>query len=411
MNKRRIAIIDCNNFYVSCERAFEPSVIGKPAVVLSNNDGCVIARSQEAKKLGIKMGAPFFEVRDLIDSNSVEVFSSNYNLYGDISDRIMSTLCGMCGNENVEVYSIDEAFIDMTYIPENRVSEYARNIRSTILKLTGIPVSIGIAPNKTLSKLCNKIAKQEKDSEGIFVFTEDNKHMLDGLDVSDVWGIGRQSAKKLLSLGVRTVGEFKSLHRNLVRKRFTVVGERTHMELNGYYCHELNYRKGARKMVSTSRSFGSPVVELGDMKEAMFSFTKNAVKKLNSRNLSTSKITAFMTTDRFKDDFIYDERKMELELASDNFSKIWDNVHRLGVEMFRKGNEYKRFGLVLSGLVPSDTVQLSLFENPKETEKTDSDKKGFGEESGMKPWELKKNFLTPQYTTNWSHLPKAYCKG
>lgn len=408
---RKIAILDCNNFYVSCERVFDPSLNGKPAVVLSNNDGCVIARSQEAKKLGIKMGVPFFEIRDVVDKNGVEVFSSNYNLYGDISDRIMSTLRSICGQENVEVYSIDEAFIDMSEVPESTLYDYAKNIRQTILKLTGIPVSIGVGPNKTLSKLSNKIAKNESKLEGVYVFQDDSYEYFDCLDVSDVWGIGRKYAKKLASNGVQSVGQFRRLPRTFVRKQMTVLGEKTQMELNGYFCIEFNKKRNNRKMVSTSRSFGFPVVKFEDMKEAMFAFTKNAVQKLNKRKLSTSKVTAFMLTDRFKNDFIYDERKLELELASDNFKCIWDRIEKLGVEMFRKGTEYKRFGVVLSGLVPKNIIQLSLFDQDGDNEAKENLSDEFGNETGTKPWELKKNFLTPQYTTNWNHLPKVYCKG
>jgi DNA polymerase V len=411
MRTRKIAILDCNNFYVSCERVFDPSLNGKPAVVLSNNDGCVIARSQEAKTLGIKMGVPFFEIKDIVDKNGIEVFSSNYNLYGDISDRIMSTLKSICGNENVETYSIDEAFIDMSEIPESSIYEYAKNIRQAIFKLTGIPVSIGIGPNKTLAKLCNKMAKTEISLDGVYVFTNDSYQLLDGFGISDVWGIGRKYAKKLALHGVENVGHFRALPRTFVRKQMTVLGEKTQMELNGHFCCEFNKKRNSRKMVSTSRSFGSPVLDFGDMKEAMFAFTKNAVHKLNKRELSASKVTAFMLTDRFKSDFVYDERKFELEIASDNFSRIWERIEKLGVEMFRKDTEYKRFGVILSGLVPKNTVQLSLFEELENVAPSDKTIDGFGQETGTKPWELKKNFLTPQYTTNWNHLPKVYCKG
>lgn len=409
-SNKRIAIVDCNNFYVSCERVFDPSLNQKPTVVLSNNDGCVIARSQEVKKMGIKMGAPFFEIKDLIKENDIQVFSSNYNLYGDMSDRIMSIIQNICGKDKVEIYSIDEAFIDLSEVSDNNLCEIIQNIKKTILKFTGIPVSIGVGPNKTLAKLSNYISKNDPSYYNTYVHEgtiSDEK--MESIDVGEIWGIGRKWTKKLHGYGVRNIKEFKTLPQKWIRKNLTVLGEKTFMELHGYYCHQFSNSFKQKKIINTSRSFGNPVSKYEHMEEALFYFSRKAVEKLKNNNLLTSSINIYMLTDRFKDDFIYDEKKIKLDLSTDNFDFIWNKINRVGHEMYKKNTDYKKCGITLSGLTSKGFVQLSIFEDEelKKNENFNRLEKKVKDET--KPWQLKKDFISQKYTTSWEELPMAFC--
>lgn len=406
---KKIAIIDCNNFYVSCERAFDPNIKTKPTVVLSNNDGCVIARSQEIKKLGIKMGTPFFEIKDLIEKNNIEVFSSNYNLYGDMSDRVMSIIENICGSENVEIYSIDEAFVDLSHISDESVLDYIKNIRNTILRYTGIPVSIGVAPNKTLAKLCNYISKNDSFYSNTYVFDHTTNEKLGNLDIKEVWGIGRQWGKKLYENDITTINRFKEMPRSWIRKNFTVLGERTYFELHGFYSNVINKHKKDKKIISTSRSFGKLISNYEYVEEALYFFTKNTVNKLKKNNMNASRINVFLLTDRFKDDFYYEEKKIKLDISTNNFDFIWSKINSIGKDLFSNQREYKKCGVCFSGLVPVNFKQLSLFADEKLQESLKVEKLEIETKQEDKPWQLKKEFISPQYTTNWDHIPVAYC--
>ena len=413
-SNKKIAILDCNNFYVSCERIFDPSIKQKPTVVLSNNDGCVIARSQEIKKMGIKMGTPFFEIKELIQEKDIQVYSSNYNLYGDISDRIMSIIQNIVGKENVEIYSIDEAFIDLTGIGSEQLLEVITNIKNTILKLTGIPVSIGVGPNKTLAKLCNYISKNDPSYNNCYLYENhgSTEEKLEELGVNEIWGIGRQWTKKLAKNNIKNIKQFKNLPQKWVKKNFTVLGEKTYLELHGYYCHQFNNNFKERKIINTSRSFGKPISNYKHMEEALFLFSKNAVDKLKKNNLVASKINVFFLTDRFKEDFIYDEKKIKLELSTDNFQFIWSKINQIGLEIYKKDIEYKKCGITLSDLTPKENVQLSLFSDNEEKKLEEEEKINYLNnqiEITSKPWQLKKDFISQKYTTDWDDLPTAYC--
>jgi DNA polymerase V len=287
--EHKIAIIDCNNFYVSCERVFNPESIGRPTVVLSNNDGCVIARSQEAKDLGIKMGEPFFQKKDFMEEHRFCVYSSNYNLYGDMSDRVMSVIKEYA--TAVEVYSIDESFVDFSNIPEHELTHRMFLIKEEVKRKTGIPVSIGVAPNKTLAKLSSYLAKQTVGYNGVCSYWElrNFRNIMYNVDVSEVWGIGRKWTKKLKNYGVDTVGQFMNLPDPIVRKMMNVNGLRAKHELLGLYCHPVQLKSKLKKQLASTRSFGKDVTGFEQISEAMYQYIKNGVKKLNENNIDTSR--------------------------------------------------------------------------------------------------------------------------
>ena len=255
--KRKIGIIDCNNFYVSCERVFNPTSIGRPTVVLSNNDGCVIARSQEAKDLGIKMGEPFFEKRDFMTQHRFCVYSSNYNLYGDMSDRVMSVIKEY--TKEVEVYSIDESFVDFSNIPDDELVDRLHFIKNEVKRKVGIPVSIGVGPNKTLAKLTSHIAKQTPGYDGVCSYWElkNFRNMMYSVEVDEVWGIGRKWSKKLKNIGVESIGQFMNMSDYVIKKMMNINGLKTKHELFEMYCHPIQLKNRMKKNIASTRSFGS----------------------------------------------------------------------------------------------------------------------------------------------------------
>ena len=282
--KDRIALVDCDNFYVSCERVFTPRLKDKPVVVLSNNDGCIVARSQEAKALGIPMGAPFFQYQKLIQNHEVKVYSSNYALYGDMSQRVMETL--KCFSPNVEIYSIDEAFLDLTGFSNQSLTEYGTLIRNTIKKHIGIPVTIGIAPTKVLAKIATRIAKKDKTLKGVFDITTHPKidELLKTIAVEDVWGIGRQYTKLLNSQGILTAKDLKYASPKWIQKHLTIVGLRILKELNGEPCIPLEELPPPKKGIICSRSFGKPIETLEEITEAISEYVSRAAQKLRAQN-------------------------------------------------------------------------------------------------------------------------------
>ena len=267
-----IALIDCNNFYASCERIFNPRLIGKPIVVLSNNDGCIITRSAEAKELGIKMGEPYFKAKKIIDKNNVRVFSSNYSLYGDISQRVMETLARFASD--VEIYSIDEAFLGLNGFENYELSKYCQYIRRTIKKWVGIPVSIGVSTTKTLSKIANNLAKKNKEYDGVCILKSwfDINEALKLTPIEDVWGIGRRLSVFLKKYKINTAYDFTQLDKGWIRKNMGVVGEKTFLELCGVSCIELELIPSDKKSCCVSRSFSKPVEKIDDLEESVSSY-------------------------------------------------------------------------------------------------------------------------------------------
>ena len=291
---KKIALIDCNSFYVSCERLFNPKIRRKPVVVLSNNDGCIISRSNEAKALGIKMGEPYFKAKDIIVKNKVEVFSSNYSLYGDLSRRVMITLKRF--NTEIEVYSIDEAFIDLSNFPDSDVEKVGREIRETVLQWTGIPTSIGIAKTKTLSKIANHIAKKKQSGVTSLIGIDNLDPILEKIEINDVWGVGRQLTKFYHKNGIYNAKQLKKKSNTWIKKNSNVLGSRTAMELRGVPCIDIETTQSKRKSCVVSRSFGQRIEKYQELKEAVANYCLNASEKIRSESLIAKSITVFVRT-------------------------------------------------------------------------------------------------------------------
>lgn len=358
------ALIDCNNFYTSCERVFNPRLVGKPVVVLSNNDGCVIARSNESKRLGITMGAPLFKIQELIERERVEVFSSNYTLYGDMSRRVMETLETF--TPAVETYSIDEAFLNLSGIAhEGTLTDLGHKIRDRVYKWTGIPVSVGIAETKTLAKIANRLAKKSDKAKGVLdlVGSEYRECALSRTPVNDVWGIGRQYAKLLTSRGITTALDLSRADANWARSQMSVVGARTVMELRGVSCLPLEFLPPSKKSVTVSRSFGTDVENLGDMREAVSHFASRAAEKLRANRLVAGVMMVFVSTNRFKDDPQYaNSAYVSMPFASDDTRELVRCAHRGLDRIYVEGYRYKKAGVTLAEILPVESLQHSFFD-------------------------------------------------
>lgn len=394
---KKIGIVDCNNFYCSCERVFNPESIGRPTVVLSNNDGCVIARSQEAKALGIKMGEPFFQKRDFMDEHRVCIYSSNYNLYGDMSDRVMSVI-KRYANE-VEVYSIDECFVDFSNIPDNELEDRLHLIKNEVKRLTGIPVSIGVGPNKTLAKLTSHIAKQESSYYGICSYwtLQNFRSLLYKIEVDEVWGVGRKWRKKLNNLDVYTIGQFVNMNDGLIRKLMNVNGLKTKMELLGEYCYQVKPIPKAKRNIASTRSFGTDVSEFSQVAEAMYTYIKSGVKKLKDNGLATNKATIFISGNYHKGNTYSDSQQITFNSQTTDVELIWSQVYPYLQELYKSDRQYKKCGIIFNELRPHDISQGTLFssevqlvEPPVNTERR---------------WEMRQEYLTQKYTTQWDDIP------
>lgn len=397
---KKIGIVDCNNFYVSCERVFNPVSIGRPTVVLSNNDGCVIARSQEAKDLGIKMGEPFFQKKDFMDEYRFCVYSSNYNLYGDMSDRVM-TIIKKYAND-VEVYSIDECFVDFSNIPGDELTDRLMLIKNEVKRLIGIPVSIGVGPNKTLAKLTSYMAKKTPTYNGVCSYwdLEDFRNQLYTIDVDEVWGIGRKWSKKLNQLGVESIGQFVMMNDSLVRKLMNVNGLKTKMELLGMYCHPVQTQPNLKKNIASTRSFGSDIDSFDQVAEAMYSYIKSGVKKLRDNEISPNRATIFLSGNVHKGEKHYTSKQITFTKQTRDVDEIWSQVYPFLRKMFKVGKKYKKCGIIFNSLMPENLEQGTLFSQslqfvqpPVNTEKK---------------WEMRQDFMSQRYTTLWDEIPKAF---
>ena len=368
-NKKKIALVDCNSFYVSCERLFNPAIIKKPVVVLSNNDGCVISRSTEAKNLGIKMGEPYFKVEKIVKKNDVKIFSSNYSLYGDISRRVMKTLKQL--SAEIEIYSIDEAFLNLSLIKDENLFEYGNKIRKIILKWTGIPTSIGIARTKTLSKVANLIAKKEKS--GVFNLLDSKKinDTLKEIKINDVWGVGKQLTKFYIKNGINTAYHLKNASNNWIKKNTNVFGSRTAMELKGISCIGLETREEKRKNCCVSRSFGKKVTKLEDLSEAITTHCLNAAEKIRSDSQTTKRITVFIRTSPFQKDRNYYANSKDIDLpfrTNDSIELVKQTLIALR-HIYKKGYKYQKAGIIFSGLDDVDIYKKNLFSSINSEEK------------------------------------------
>ncbi|MCX6256818.1 MAG: Y-family DNA polymerase [Bacteroidia bacterium] len=417
--KKLFALADCNNFYVSCERVFNPSLEKHPVIVLSNNDGCVVARSNEAKNLGIKMGTPEFQIRQVIKNNNVAVFSSNYALYGDMSKRVMNILSQFC--PKLEIYSIDEAFLDFSGININNTIKNASEIRSKVLQWSGIPLTLGIAATKTLAKVASKEGK--KNSSGIYQINEDTDlvRLLQAISVEDVWGIGRKISEKLKMNNIHNALQLRNADQKWMRKQFGVAGLRIVKELLGESCLPLEEVLPSRKMITTSRTFATPVTSFEGLREAVSTFTSMAAEKLREQGSATSVLTVFILTNRFnKDKFYYNHRVIELPVATSNSMVLTDHAINALREIYREGYKYKKSGVILNELIPDDQVQSNLFSSnnrPKDglimrTFDNINQTLGAGSirlasEGTGKLWNMKFELKSPCFTTRWSDLPEV----
>ena len=362
---RKIALIDCNSFYVSCERLFNPKIRKKPVVVLSNNDGCIISRSNEAKALGIKMGEPYFKEKDIIVKNNVQVFSSNYSLYGDISRRVMRTLKRF--NSDIEIYSIDEAFLDLSNFPDNEVENIGHEIRNIVLKWTGIPTSIGIAKTKTLSKVANHIAKKKQSGVTSFIGIENIDSILEKVEINDVWGVGKQLTKFYHKSGIYNAKQLKNVSNTWIKKSSNVLSSRTAMELRGIPCIDLEATSSKRKSCVVSRSFGQRVENFQELKEAIASYSLNASEKIRSESLVTKSITVFIRTSPFQSRFGYysNSKTIDFPIATNNSIEIVKAAISSLETIFKNGYRYQKAGVMLSRL--SDSVDgKNLFSSEKD---------------------------------------------
>jgi len=418
---RIYALVDCNNFYVSCERVFNPRLEGRPVVVLSNNDGCVVARSNEAKRLGIRMGQPAFQSRDLFRNHNVAVYSSNYALYGDMSQRIMHTLSQFASDQ--EVYSIDESFLCFPEESPELLISFARHIRRVVRRWTGLPVSVGLARTKTLAKVANCIAKKNPVHEGVFSLADhpDVEGVLSGVDVEDVWGVGPRHASMLRRHGVLNALQLRNAHDIWIRKSMTVMGLRTVMELRGVSCIPLESAPVPRKGIMSSGSFGRPVESLGELKEALAAYVTSAAEKLRGQNSAASVVHVFLLTNRFKEDEpqYNNAATAALPLASSYTPDLIRCAHERLEAIYRPGYRYKKIGVFLAEIVPRDSVQLSLLasEYPHERNRVlmdmvdrinarwGDDAVGYAACGVNRDWRMRRELLSPRYTTQWSEIP------
>jgi len=362
---KKIALIDCNSFYVSCERLFNPKIRNKPVVVLSSNDGCIISRSNEAKTLGIKMGDPYFKAKDIILKNNVHVFSSNYSLYGDLSRRVMRTLKRF--NSEIEIYSIDEAFLDLTNFPDDEVEDVGKEIRSIVLQWTGIPTSIGIAKTKTLSKIANHIAKKTKSGVVSLIGIKDIDPILEKVEINDVWGVGKQLTKFFIQNGIHNAKQLKNISNTWIKKSSNVLSSRTAMELRGISCIALETQNSKRKSCVVSRSFAKKVEKLQELQESITSYCLNAAEKIRSESLIAKSITIFIRTSPFQNQFAYysNSKTIDLPIATDNSIEIVKTALTGLKDIFKNGYRYQKAGIMLSGLSSSQGSK-NLFSSIKD---------------------------------------------
>jgi len=368
-NKNKIALVDCNSFYVSCERLFNPSIAKKPVVVLSSNDGCVISRSTEAKVLGIKMGEPYFKVKKIVKENDVKIFSTNFSLYGDISRRVMKTLKQF--SPKMEVYSIDEAFLNLSSIENEKLLEHAYKIRETILKWTGIPTSIGIATTKTLSKAANHIAKKEKSGVVNLVNSEKINEFLSLIKINDVWGVGKQLTKFYIKNGINTAYDLKNMHNGWIKKNTNVFGSRTAMELKGISCISFETHEEKRKNCCVSRSFGKKVTKLKELSEAITTHCLNAAEKIRSDKQTVKKITVFIRTSPFQKNQNYyaNSKSIDLPIRTNDSIMLVKKALTILESIYAKGYKYQKTGVILSDLKDVDVYSKNLFSTVNDEEK------------------------------------------
>ena len=413
---KSIAIIDVNNFYVSCERVFNPKLENKPVVVLSNNDGCAISRSNEAKSLGIKMGIPFFQIKDMVNSDKLITLSSNYTLYLDMSDRVMTLLSKFSPDQ--EIYSIDESFLDLTSFKSKDLIKYGQQIKTKIKQWTGLPISIGIGSTKTLSKLANHIAKKHPSFKGVCNLNVMDQDTLDTwmshISVNEVWGVGRSLAPKLNQLGIISVLDLKLADPDYIRQQFSIVLEKTVRELNGVMCIELKDVQEPNKEIMVSRSFGRRVNNKQELIEAITSYTSRAAERMRKQDSVASSLYVYIRTSPHDDQKQYANGvNIPLFQPTDD-SMVLTNTALLGLDhIYRDGFNYQKAGVTLCNLISKHKIQGNLFNDTishsrmKVMDSINQRWKGklkLGSEGVTKEWEMRAQFKSRNYTTNWEEL-------
>ncbi|MBL0068973.1 MAG: Y-family DNA polymerase [Chitinophagaceae bacterium] len=425
------AIVDCNNFYCSCERLFKPKLDNKPVIVLSNNDGCIISRSNEAKKLGVEMAGPYFMAKPLIEKYNVAVFSSNYNLYGDLSWRVMETLRMMLGKDKVEVYSVDEAFLDLDIFPENEVQFVAEKIKDTVEQWTGIKVSVGVAPTKVLAKVANRLSKKKTEKyKGVMVLHNEEEIIsaLQQTQIDEVWGVGRQYAEKLkqhfciydaLQLS-RMSEEFGKVHLG------GVVGSRLLRELKGITSKDMEDELINKKMIATTRMFGSPVGDITSIKEAVATYTSRAAEKLRRQHSAAKIISVFVVTKEENHQVSFNRgvthsNYITLPAATSLTNELIKPAVSLVDKLYDPKKLYKKAGVMLSGIVPDNSIQANLFfpetkncerklmemiDNVNFSQRDDVLK--FAASGTERNWKMQQNFISGRHTTRWDELFEVY---
>ena len=412
-----IALIDCNNFYASCERIFNPKLMRRPIVVLSNNDGCIITRSAEAKKLGIKMGEPYFKAKKIIDKNNVKVFSSNYSLYGDISQRVMETLARFA--PDIEIYSIDEAFLGLNGFENYELSTDCSYMRRTIKQWVGIPVSIGVSSTKTLSKIANNLAKKNKEYDGVCILKSwfEINEALKLTPIGDVWGIGRRLSSFLQKYNIKTAYDFIQLDKGWVRKNMGVVGEKTFLELCGVSCIELDLIPSDKKSCCVSRSFSKPIEKIHDLEESVSAYGTRVAEKIREEGLMAESMSVFVLTNYFnrKEKQYSNSIKLQLPFPTNNSIKIVKRALQGIRKIYREGYRYKKAGVILYGLSKSSQVK-GLLDYDRESSdaimntmdringRYGSSVVRLASEGIEKSWRMKREKVSPCYTTNFDDL-------
>ena len=419
-----IALVDCNNFYVSCEKLFNPRLEGRAVVVLSNNDGCVVSRSNEAKLLGIRMAEPWFRLQGLARQHRIVALSSNYTLYADISARVMHTLARLSSGQ--EIYSIDECFLDMRGLSVNQRASHARNLRETIARDIGIPVCIGMATSKTLAKLANHCAKKGLAGQnGICDLNAMANHerlaLYAAYPVEDIWGVGRQLTGQLRALGIRSAEDLRQCHPDWIRQKFSLTLQRTVLELNDIACIDLAHVHTARQQIITSRSFGKPVESIADLREAILLYTTRAAEKLRADGSVAQAIGVHIRSNPFQPEDLQYERSQLVPLAhptSDTLQLGRAALHGLE-QIYRPGIRYKKAGVVLTGLQPMTHDQTDLFDqaSPRTSQRmqvVDEINRKMGRDTIMlagsgisRQWNMQRGRVSPDYTTSWNDLPCA----
>lgn len=421
------AIVDCNNFYCSCERLFLPHLDKRPVVVLSNNDGCIISRSDEAKKLGVEMAGPYFKAKPLIQKHGVATFSSNYNLYGDLSWRVMETLRMMLGKKNVEVYSVDECFLDLNAFAGKDMYELGLQIRETVERWTGIKVSVGLAPTKVLCKIANHLAKKNKEATRCVVVLDDADKIATALEktpVGDIWGVGFQYADKLRQQwGIYDGLQLQKMSEDFGRSQLGgVVGARLVRELKGIACKEMEEELVNKKMIATTRMFGSPITSIHDIKEAVATYTSRAAEKLRRQHSAAKVISVFVVSKEENHSVSFNHgathsRYTTLPAATSFTHELIKPAVALVDTLYEKGKTYKKAGVMLSGIVPDSSIQGNLFlsensncgrklmdviDNINFSQRDDILK--FARSGTKRDWKMRQELRSPRYTTRWEEL-------